>query len=185
MSVSPRSIPSEPDRAGSPVSALLADMELAPPVELPIDRWGSWEPVVPAPQLIRRRVDRQLEACSDAARRLVEAAAVLGEDAVLTTAGALSVVNEPLGALEEACLAGLLDQEQTRTPRLSFPDPLVKTAVYEQLGLAERRRLHLMAADLVDDEGATLRHRASAAQRPDATAGCAAGDLRPSAAGRR
>ena len=120
---------------------------------------------MPAPELIRCRVDRQLEACSDAARRLVEAASILGEDADLTTAGALAVVSEPLGALEEACLAGLLDQEQTRSTRLSFPDPLVKAAVYEQLGLADRRRLHLMAADLVAEEGATLRHQASAARR--------------------
>ena len=150
----------EASPVGSPQQTALPD-------ELPIDRWGTWEPVAPAPQLIRCRVDRQLEACSNAARRLVEAAAVLGEDAVLTTVGALAVVSEPLGALEEACLAGLLDQEQTRSPRLSFPDPLVEAAVYEQLGLAERRRLHVMAADLVADEGATLRHRASAAQRPD------------------
>jgi Response regulator containing a CheY-like receiver domain and an HTH DNA-binding domain len=48
-----------------------------------------------------------------------------------------------------------------------FPHPLVQAAVYEQLGPVRRVRLHLAAAELVDEDGARLRHRVAAADPPD------------------
>ena len=102
--------------------------------ELPVEAW-SREMVLPAPRLFSRSVVRTLDSCADAARRLVEAVAVLGEHADLSTAAAIADVDEPLVALEEACRAGLLTTPHpTSAWHLAFPDPLVGAAVYGQLG---------------------------------------------------
>ena len=77
--------------------------------ETPADRLREWGPVLPAPRMFSRTVGRRLAACSERARRLVEAAAVLGDRATLATAAALADVDEPLEELDEACSAGLLD----------------------------------------------------------------------------
>jgi len=118
--------------------------------ELPVDAW-SRDTVLPAPRLFSHSIGRTLGSCADATRRLVEAASVLGEHADLATAAAIADVGEPLVAMEEACRAGLLV-----TPRpdsawhLTFRDPLVRAAVYGQLGAARRARLHGAAAGSVD-----------------------------------
>ena len=133
--------------------------------ELPVEAW-SREMVLPAPRLFSRSVVRTLDSCADAARRLVEAVAVLGEHADLSTAAAIADVDEPLVALEEACRAGLLTTPHpTSAWHLAFPDPLVGAAVYGQLGAARRARLHLAAAGLAADGRAARNHRALAAQR--------------------
>jgi len=122
--------------------------------ELPVEAW-SREMVLPAPRLFSRSVGRTLSSCTDAARRLVEAVSVLGEHARLSTAAAIADVDEPLVALEEACDSGLLLSPQPDAAwHLTFPDPLVRAAVYGQLGSARRARLHLAAAELVDDTAA-------------------------------
>ena len=64
--------------------------------ETPPDRWRGWDPVLPAPRVYSRTVGRRLAACSDRARRLVEAAAVVGDGATLAIAAALAEVDEPL-----------------------------------------------------------------------------------------
>jgi len=133
--------------------------------ELPVEAW-SGEMVLPAPRLFSRSVVRTLSSCADAARRLVEAVAVLGEDADLSTAAVIADVDEPLVALEDACRAGLLTTPHpTSAWHLAFPDPLVGAAVYGQLGAARRARLHLAAAGLVADDRAARNHRSLAAQR--------------------
>ena len=48
---------------------------------------------------------------------------------------------------------------RTRAWRLTFPDPLVRAAVYGQLGSARRARLHVAAAELVDDHRGAQNHR--------------------------
>ena len=115
--------------------------------ETPLDRWRGWDPVLPAPRVYSRTVGRRLAACGDRARRLVEAAAVLGDGATLATAAALAEVDEPLPELEEACDAGLLDaSECSPAGSLAFTHPLVRAAVYGQLTPARRLRLHHEAA---------------------------------------
>ncbi|MDT0352416.1 LuxR C-terminal-related transcriptional regulator [Pseudonocardia charpentierae] len=115
-------------------------------------------------------IGRRLAACSDRARRFVEAAAVVGDGATLATSATLADVDGPLGEVEEACAAGLLDASACASPgRLAFADPLVRAAVYGQLTPVRRLRLHREAALLVDDEQAALHHRAAATQPPDDT----------------
>ena len=136
--------------------------------ETPPDRWRGWDPVLPAPRVYSRTIGRRLAACSDRARRLVEAAAVVGDGATLAMAAALAEVDEPLTELEEACGAGLLDaSECSPAGSLAFAHPLVRAAVYGQLTPARRLRLHREAALLVGDERAALHHRAEATQPPD------------------
>ena len=50
--------------------------------EVPADRWQDWQPVLPAPRAFAALVARRLDSCDPAARRLVEAAAVLGGNTV-------------------------------------------------------------------------------------------------------
>ncbi len=136
--------------------------------ETPADRLREWGPVLPAPRMFSRTVGRRLAACSERARRLVEAAAVLGDRATLATAAALADVDEPLEELDEACSAGLLDASgSVQAGSLAFAHPLVRASVYGHLSSARLLRLHREAARLVDDEGAALHHRAAAAQPPD------------------
>ncbi len=138
--------------------------------ETPADRWRGWEPVLPAPRVFSRTIGRRLAACSDRARRFVEAAAVVGDGATMAAAAALAEVDGSLSEVEEACAAGLLDASACATPgSLAFAHPLVRAAVYGQLTPALRLRLHREAAGLVDDERSALHHRAAATQPPDDT----------------
>ena len=99
--------------------------------------------MLPAPRMFSRATGRRLGACSHPTRRLVEAAAALGDGAALGVAAALAGVDEPLAALEEACSADLLHVAATAPiGDLAFAHPLVRAAVYGQLAPTERLRLH-------------------------------------------
>jgi DNA-binding CsgD family transcriptional regulator len=136
--------------------------------EVPEDRWRDWRPALPAPRAFASLVLRRLESCSPATRQLVEAAAVLGGTAPLTTAAAVGQVEDALSALEEAALVDLLSSaEEIGVRTVVFPHPLVQAAVYGHLGPHRRARLHARAAGLVEDEAAALRHRVAAAGAPD------------------
>lgn len=137
--------------------------------EVPADRWQDWQPVLPAPRAFAALVTRRLESCGPAARRLVEAAAVLGSAASLVTAAALGKVDDAFQALEEATLVDLLRYREELDQRdLTFPHPLVQAAVYGHIDSLRRARLHARAAELLDDRGAALRHRVAATGTPDA-----------------
>ena len=150
--------------------------------ETPPERWLGWDPLPAAPRAFALGVVERLEACSQGARRLVEAVAVLGAGAPSTVAAELAAVADPadpadadllrtggyLDAVEEAVELHLLAPPDERVGHgLAFTHPLVRAAVYEQLGPARRVRLHAAAVGLVGDEGAALRHRVLAASPPD------------------
>jgi DNA-binding CsgD family transcriptional regulator/tetratricopeptide (TPR) repeat protein len=136
--------------------------------EFPPTRWGPEAQPLPPPRSFRMLVHDRYEGCGPSARRLVDAAAVLGPHSTLTQAAALARVEQPLGAVDEAAKVGLLQVSEARTPwTVSFPHPLVRAAVYDELGPARRHDLHLAAAELADDEAVALRHRVAAAVGPD------------------
>jgi DNA-binding CsgD family transcriptional regulator len=136
--------------------------------ELPLARWRSWEPVLPAPRAFAAQIMNRLSACGAEARALVEAASVLGVRCALSTAAELGGVDDAAGALEEAATVGLLHgRDELTIWDVTFPHPLVQAAVYEHVGPASRVRLHRAAAELVDDGGAALRHRVAATRPPD------------------
>lgn len=123
---------------------------------------------LPAPRAYTALVLDRLGQCGNAAQRLLTAAAVLGTSAPLHLAARMAELAEPLPALEQATGAELLVEWRTGAGvSLGFPNPLVRAAIYHDLGPATRRRLHLLAADLVDDVVHRLHHRLAAADQVD------------------
>jgi DNA-binding CsgD family transcriptional regulator len=123
---------------------------------------------LPVPRSFTLLVLGRLAACSAEAERLVAAAAVFGQPCPLILAGRLAELPDPLPAWEEAIAAGLLAAPDLRAARLiAFPHPLVRAAVYHDLGPARRARLHTRVAELIDPP-ASLEHRAAAVIEHDA-----------------
>jgi DNA-binding CsgD family transcriptional regulator len=82
----------------------------------------------------------------------------------------LGDVADPLAAVEDAVARDLLVPSTGGLPwTLSFPHPLVRSALHDALGPVRRAALHTAAAALVDDEAVSLRHRVEAAPARDAT----------------
>ncbi|TMR28408.1 ATP-binding protein, partial [Nonomuraea zeae] len=124
---------------------------------------------LPAPRAYTTQVLDRLGRCEAPAQRLVTAAAVLGTSAPLHLVARMAQLSEPLPALEQAAGEELLVEWRTGAGvSLGFPNPLVRAAVYHDLGPATRRGLHLVAADLVDDAARRLDHRLAAADQVDA-----------------
>ncbi|MFA1541813.1 helix-turn-helix transcriptional regulator [Actinomadura monticuli] len=123
---------------------------------------------LPAPRSYESLVLERIEGCPPEGRVLIEAASVLGRSCTLHEAATLSEAEDPLHAAEQAVRTGLLAESPTAGGLgLRFPHPLIQAAVYQQLGLARRVRLHLRAAEVVADGPAVLGHRLRAAGRPD------------------
>ena len=128
---------------------------------------GPEHGTVPVPRSLAGVVLARVRALSPAARRLAEAAAVLGRRCDLAAAAALADLADPLPALGEAVAAGILAEEPGGAAAgIGFSHLLVQRAVYGDLDPARRRRLHQRAAGLVDRDGA-LGHRVAAAASPD------------------
>src|ERR687889_70469 len=97
--------------------------------EVSEDRWRTWEQALPAPRAFAMQVLHRLDACTSAARGLVEAAAVLGVTAPLASAAALAEVTDVITALDEAVEVGLLQLAPDHGPRgARLPPPLVPAA---------------------------------------------------------
>ncbi len=146
---------------GSPLYAIALLEEVGPHA---FDASGA----LPAPSSFAVLVQRRLAACSPPAERLVASAAVLGQRSSFAVACRLAAdLPVPIEALDEAVAAGLLKVGDDRTgTALSFPHPLVRAAVYSDLGPARRASLHARAADLLDGDAA-IGHRIAAAGPED------------------
>src|SRR5262249_22245776 len=85
----------------------------------------------------------------------------------LALAGALAGVGDALLALEDAIAAELLEVVSGRIPEeVTFPHPLVRAAVYDDLAPSRRRELHLQCARLTSAT-ASLPHRVAASAGAD------------------
>ena len=115
---------------------------------------------LPAPPACHSIVFERLSRCGVGARRLAAAAAVLGERCSLELVRKLANLDEPLQPLQAAIDARLVE---CRGRDVVFVNPLVRAALYHQLGVSERAGLHRRAAELVTEEGARLRHLVAAA----------------------
>jgi ATP/maltotriose-dependent transcriptional regulator MalT len=123
---------------------------------------------LPAPRSFRKLVLARLATCPPDTEQLVVAAAVLGSRCPLNLASRVAEIKDPLAALERAIAAHLLQEQPTATERLViFPHPLVRAAVYHDLGPARRAGLHARAARLMEAQPDALRHRVAAASGPD------------------
>jgi DNA-binding CsgD family transcriptional regulator/tetratricopeptide (TPR) repeat protein len=121
--------------------------------------------LLPPPRFYRLSVAQRLASCGVATRRLVEAASVLGSPCSTGDVADLAGLPDPLPPFEEAVGAGLL----TEAPglRITFPHPLVRASVYQDLPPGMRIRLHRRAADLSRDVFHRLNHRIRSAGRAD------------------
>ena len=137
--------------------------------QVPMDVLSDLRSPLPAPRSYSLLVLARLASCGDSAQRLIGAASVLGLPAPLRLAAQLAGITDPLPALEEALRAGLLCEESGsgQGPVAKFPHPLIRAAVYQDLGPARRARLHKQAAGLVNDDLSALQHRLDAAIGPD------------------
>lgn len=109
-------------------------------------------------------VARMLAGVDTAARRLVEAAAVLAEPADLVVLGRTADVDDPSAAVTAAAACGLVRVDGRG--RVECAHALLGEAVYRTLTLVRRRDLHARAAAWTSGDRC-LAHRTAAADRPN------------------
>lgn len=113
---------------------------------------------------VRELVAGRLLRVSEAARTVVEHAAVAGDRVPYQLLEALVPLEERalLGALDELRTGGILDERAEETAvTYRFTHPLFRECVYSDLGIASVRRLHLHVAETLEAEaGARAAERA-------------------------
>jgi len=139
---------------------------------------------LPAPRSFASLILRRLASCAPETEQLVVACAVLGMRCPLALADRLAGVDAVLVRLREAVLAGLLSPDGPPVRNVAFVHPLVRAAIYHDLGVDRRAVLHTRAAELVGDEAASLRHRVAAAAGEDEELAAKVADLGRRQAGR-
>ena len=135
--------------------------------ELPAEVLVAAEPL-PAPPSYALLVTGALAGHSAPAQRLARAAALLPDGSEMRVVAAVAGVARPEEALEELRRAPaiLTPTEGPGGWTLRFPHPLVRAAVYDDLGPGTRRALHARAGDVLTGDAA-LRHLVAAAGGPD------------------
>jgi DNA-binding CsgD family transcriptional regulator/tetratricopeptide (TPR) repeat protein len=109
----------------------------------------------------------RLSEVGTSAQNLVSAAAIAGPRCPLMLAASAGAIDDPLGALEEALGADLLALVPGRMPEeITFPHPLIRAAVYDDLSPTRRRALHLACAERTSGAVA-LGHRVAASPGAD------------------
>jgi class 3 adenylate cyclase/tetratricopeptide (TPR) repeat protein len=122
-----------------------------------LDADGRWRTDVDVaefdvPESIRLVVGRRLERLSDAARKLLTSAALLGRvfDVDLLTEAAGVDEDELLDGLEEAELARLVLPVEGGGERFEFGHELIRQTLLADLSTLRRQRLHLRVADAIE-----------------------------------
>ncbi len=133
--------------------------------ELPGDVLEGAESSLYLPGSLAAVILPRLAALPAAARNLVAAAAVLGEQCAVSDAVVLAGVPRSDDALDQAVAAGFL-VAQPEPRGLRFAHELIRRAVYAGMTAARRRSLHRWAGALTDGPE-SLRHRAAAACETD------------------
>jgi DNA-binding CsgD family transcriptional regulator len=125
--------------------------------------------LLPAPRAFSEGVRSRLARVSDDALALLRATAVLGRDwSSLIDVGQLAGTRHPGDVAQPLIDEGLLrkrDLDAGTAVRLA--QPMLHAAVYDQTPLAERRRLHALAATLVSDRDDVLTHRIASVEQYD------------------
>ena len=135
--------------------------------EVPVEALEDLSRPIPAPASLAQLVVTELSRLSPAAQRVAAAASVLGDRPRIARLVEVAEVSpgEALDACEELSRAGIL-----RVPPGSgsgkFAHPLVRSAIYDDLGPATRAALHTRAARSLTGSAA-LEHRVHAAFGPD------------------
>lgn len=141
--------------------------------EVPATDWASPHFALPAPATAVRATGVRLASLDESARRLVRAVAVLASAdrqapaVAVRDAAAVGGIEDAVAAVGAAVRVGLLAALDEHAAWVRLPDPVVRRAVLDDLGPAERSALHRAAIDVVDDPALSLRHAWFAASLPD------------------
>jgi DNA-binding CsgD family transcriptional regulator len=128
---------------------------------------GDADVVLPAPRVLGSMISSRVARLSGSAQRLVAVAAVLGGRCALRSAAGLAGLDDPVEALEEAAAAGLVSEEGVGAgAEVVFAHPLIRAAVYGDMGPARRREMHARAGRLLAGVPG-LMHRVAAGAGPD------------------
>ena len=123
---------------------------------------------LPAPRSLATLVLSRLAACAAGTEQFVVAVAVLGRDCTVADAAAVAEMDDPLPALQDAVRQRLLIEYDTASGRrCAFPHALIRAAVYRDIGVDRRARLHDRAATLSSGPSA-LAHRVAGCRGTDA-----------------
>lgn len=135
--------------------------------ELGDDELRSVDPL-PAPRNYALLVRRTMKALSQTAQSMAEAAAILPDGSTVGRLAALvQAPGDPLDALQEMFDARLIATVGAGPGlRVRFCHPLIRAAIYDGIGPAQRRMLHRRAGGLLEGEAA-LRQLVAAAVGPD------------------
>jgi DNA-binding CsgD family transcriptional regulator len=135
--------------------------------ELTLEQAETLDMPLPVPRSLATLVLGTVAATSPQAQQLAAAAAVLGPRSTLPVAATVAGLDDARAAADELTRAHVVYRvEEAEGTVLRFTHPLIRTAVYDDVGLVTRAMLHTRAAD-VTSGAKSLRHRVSAAQAPD------------------
>jgi DNA-binding CsgD family transcriptional regulator len=115
---------------------------------------------LPAPRDLSAVILTRVAALSSEAQTFLAAASVLGQHAPVATTASVAGLSDSMRGSDEAVSAGLLVEGPPRS-ELTFAHPLYRAAIYADLSPTNRRRLHALAANVVDGR-AGLAHRVAA-----------------------
>ena len=135
--------------------------------EIPAESLVATGPL-PAPSSYALLVTGALKSHSEHAQRLARAAAILPDEADIDLVAAVASVEHPHQGLEELSRspAILLSKESSRGWTVRFPHPLVRAAVYDDLGPYARTALHARAGEVLHGTAA-LHHQVAASSGSD------------------
>jgi class 3 adenylate cyclase len=128
------------------VNLLASEGELEDPSNL-----GEW--TVTIPQGVREVVGRRLDRLSEDCNRILAIASVVGREFSVEVLERVAELprDRMLELLEEAEGERIVDEATQPSLRFSFSHALVREALYEELGVTQRVRLHRRIAEVIED----------------------------------
>jgi len=108
------------------------------------------------PETIRGLLDRRLLRLSEATRKLLALASVVGRDFHVSVVEGLAHVSEVamLDALDEAVAAKIIVEDSRSPGRFSFTHALIREVLYGSMTAARRVRLHHQVAQVIEGQAA-------------------------------